>query len=86
MHPLQPGWLRFAQRLQPVYQQRDAAQRGVPRDAWIEFSSCFDMLFLLRRQIDKADARGWRLASSRLSQRFSRLLRAAQASLHDLAE
>ena len=86
MRPIQPGWLRFAQRLQAVYQQRDAAQRGFPRDAWIEFGSRFDLLFSLRRQIDKAEAHGLRLASIRLNQRFANVLRAMDASVHGLRE
>lgn len=86
MRPIQPGWLRLAQRLQAVYLQRDAAQRGFPRNAWIEFSSRFDMLFSLRRQVDKAEAHGWRLASVRLSQRFASVLRAVDVSLSGLRE
>ena len=86
MRPLQPGWLRCAQQLHMVYQRRDAAQHCFPRDTWIEFSSRFDMLFSLRRHIDKAETHGWRLASIRLSQRLASVLRAVEVALNDLRE
>ncbi len=83
MPPLKPGWLRLARRLQAAHEQRVAAPRRPLRDPWMEASTRFDQLTALRRQIGKAEARGWRLAMLRLCQRLPGSIRAVELVLNN---